>query len=235
MSVIVFHPAATRFQTDRGWVNGKHSFNFGPFFEESRQAFGPLTIMNEDQIIPGTGFAAHPHANMEIISIPLSGSIKHKDDTGMQAVIETGDIQIMSAGTGIRHSESNPSHTDELRFLQIWIKPNKSDVAPRYQQIALNIQNDSFNQVVSPNPDDQGLWIQQDAWLNIGQFEKGATANYKLKKKENGVYIFLIDGELTVHDRILRQGDALSITGEKEISISINKTSRLLIIEVPMI
>ncbi|KGO86664.1 pirin [Flavobacterium rivuli WB 3.3-2 = DSM 21788] len=234
MSTTIFHSATTRFQTDRGWVKGKHSFNFGPYFESSRQAFGSLIIFNEDTVIPGAGFATHPHANMEIISIPLSGSIQHKDDTGKEATIKTGEIQIMSAGTGIRHSESNPSHTNELRFLQIWITPNKAGVPPRYQQIALNDQPNRFNQVVSPNPKDEGLWIQQDAWLHTGQFDKDVAATYHLKKEGNGIYIFVISGEISVKDQLLQYGDALSITETHEIRITAQKTSQVLIIEVPL-
>jgi len=234
MSTTIFHPATTRFQTDRGWVKGKHSFNFGPYFEASRQAFGPLIIINEDMVIPGAGFATHPHANMEIISIPLSGAIKHKDDTGKEAIIKTGDIQIMSAGRGIRHSELNAGHEDELRFLQIWITPNKADVPPRYQQIALNHQPNRFNQVVSPDPEDEGLWIQQDAWLHVGEFDTNVTTAYHIKKEDNGIYVFVISGEILVKDRTLQQGDALSITGIKEIAITSGKPSKVLIIEVPL-
>lgn len=234
MSTTIFHPATTRFNTNRGWLEGKHSFNFGPYFDEERRAFGPLIIINEDQVVPGAGFATHPHAKMEIISIPLSGSIQHKDDTGKEAIIKTGDIQIMSAGTGIRHSESNPSHEDKLRFLQIWITPNKADVPPRYQQITLHNPPNQFNQVVSPNPGDEGLWIQQDAWLHIGEFDTDVTAAYRLKKEENSIYIFIIDGEVTIQGRVLQQGDALSITGTDDVVIASLKTSKVLVIEVPL-
>ena len=233
MSTTIYYPATTRFQTDRGWVKGKHSFSFGPYFDESRKAFGPLIILNEDLVIAGAGFAAHPHSNMEIISIPLSGSIKHKDDTGKEAIIHTGEIQIMSAGTGIHHSESNPSQQGELRFLQIWIKPKILDVAPRYQQIALKNEPDQLTQVVSPDPDGDGLWIHQDAWLHMGSFANATKTNYSLKKKGNGMYILLLNGEVKVQEQLLQLGDAISLTETDEVILSILEPSQILIIEVP--
>lgn len=235
MSDIIFHSATTRFNSDRGWVKGIHYFNFGPYSDINRIAFGPLVILNDDTVIKGAGFAEHPHENMEIISLPLSGSIRHKDNTGMEATIHTGDIQIMSAGKGIRHSETNPSHMNELRFLQIWIKPNVTGVAPRYQQITMNNVPNVFNQVVSPDTTDLNLWIQQEAWVHLGSFQTGITTRHKLKKERNGLYILLIKGAINVAGQVLQTGDALSVVNAPEVEFIVKEESQILIIEVPLL
>ena len=193
----VLHKANTRGHADHGWLNSHHSFSFANYYNPERMNFGVLRVLNDDVVAEGRGFGTHPHDNMEIISIPLAGDLEHKDSMGTSAVIKEGDIQVMSAGTGIYHSEYNKNKDKEVRFLQIWVFPNKQNVTPRYDQITLEKveTKNQFYQVLSPNQDDQGVWIHQDAWFNLGKFEKGTGDTYQINKKGNGVYAFVLDVE----------------------------------------
>ncbi|WP_121812192.1 pirin family protein [Mucilaginibacter kameinonensis] len=233
METINFLPASTRGNKNIGWLNGFHSFSFGTFYEATRASFGPLLMLNDDFVKPNTGFGQHPHKNMEIISIPLKGTITHKDSTGREATIGTGDIQVMSAGTGITHSEFNNGNED-ANFLQIWIHPEQRDVNPRYQQISIPPSQNQLRQVVSPYPDDEGLWVYQRVWIHLGNFEAGASAACNIKHQGDGVYIFLISGEAWIGGYTLQKRDAITVTGLENILIRFTENSRILVIEVPV-
>jgi len=234
MGNTVYYPAETRGDSNIGWLHGRHSFSIGPFYDPNRMAFGALKVLNDDIIQPGTGFGTHGHNNIEIISIPLTGSITHKDDTGKEASISPGEVQVMSAGTGIRHSEYNDDHFYPINFLQIWISPGKKDVKPRYQQIRLEPEENVLQQIVSPDKDDDGVWIHQEAWLNKGTFTPGEKLNYELKKSGNGAYIFVISGKLFISGQALKDRDAIAISNTGSIEISVIERAEFIIIDVPM-
>lgn len=198
--------------------------------------FGVLRVLNDDTVAAGMGFGTHPHENMEIISIPLKGDLEHQDSMGNTTVIRNGDIQVMSAGTGIRHSEYNKNKDQEVKFLQIWIFPNKKDVKPRYDQITLNLEDrkNKLQQILSPNADDAGVWIQQDAWFHIAQLDEGNVQTYALKKEGNGVYVFVLSGELSVNGQKLGRRDGLGLWELSEIEILAHSDAEVLLMEVPM-
>lgn len=233
---MVYHPAATRGLADHGWLQSRHTFSFANYYNPDRMHFGVLRVLNDDIVAGGRGFGTHPHDNMEIISIPLSGDLKHRDSMGNEAVIRHGDVQVMSAGTGIRHSEMNYSSTQEVRFLQIWLFANKRNVSPRYDQLTLNPNDrkNKFQQILSPNASDAGVWIHQDAWFNLSDFDKGVSKTYTLNRKGNGVYVFVISGELMVNDVALNPRDGLGMWATQSLTIAAKTTAEFLIMEVPM-
>ena len=238
MANIVLHKADTRGHANHGWLDSHHSFSFANYYNPDRMHFGALRVLNDDRVDPGMGFGTHPHDNMEIISIPLEGDLEHKDSMGNTTIIKNGDIQVMSAGTGIQHSEFN-KNTDRLtKFLQIWLFPNKRNVTPRYDQITLNI-NDRHNklqQILSPSSEDEGVWINQDAWFHLGKFDNNFTTNYSLKKKENGVYIFVLKGDVSIDDQKLNERDGLGIWDIENFKITANsQDAEILLMEVPML
>jgi redox-sensitive bicupin YhaK (pirin superfamily) len=238
MANIVLHKAETRGHANHGWLDSHHSFSFANYYNPERMHFGALRVLNDDRVDPGMGFGTHPHDNMEIISIPLEGDLEHKDSMGNTTIIKNGDIQVMSAGTGIQHSEFN-KNTDRLtKFLQIWLFPNKRNVTPRYDQITLNI-NDRHNklqQILSPSSEDEGVWINQDAWFHLGKFDNNFTTNYSLKKKENGVYIFVLKGDVSINDQKLNERDGLGIWDIENFKITANsQDAEILLMEVPML
>ena len=232
----VLHKAATRGHANHGWLNSYHSFSFGGYYEPSRLHFGMLRVLNDDSVAAGMGFGTHPHDNMEIISIPLSGDLKHKDSMGNEAIIKQGDIQVLSAGTGISHSEMNANHDSEVKFLQIWIVPNKKNVQPRYGQITLDEAKMKNNllQVLSPKENDEGVWIHQDAWFSMGNLEKGFSTEYKLKNNGNGVYAFVLEGNITINREQLKKRDGLGITEADVLAITAEDDAKLLLMEIPM-
>jgi len=232
----VLHRASTRGHANHGWLETKHTFSFANYYNPERMNFGVLRVLNDDKIAGGTGFGKHPHDNMEIISIPLSGSLEHKDSMGNQGVIQEGEIQVMSAGTGIFHSEYNHNEDTEARFLQIWIFPNKRDIKPRYDQISIKdiAKENEFYQILSPNPDDEGVWINQNAWFHLGEMSEGKEATYKLKDKSNGIYAFLLDGEVAVDGNELKARDGIGIWDTDSIEFHFSKDSKVLLMEVPM-
>ncbi|OJJ18897.1 hypothetical protein BKI52_22730 [marine bacterium AO1-C] len=232
----VLHKANTRGHANHGWLDSHHSFSFANYYNPERMNFGVLRVLNDDVVAAGRGFGTHPHDNMEIISIPLAGDLEHKDSMGTSAVIKEGDIQVMSAGTGIYHSEYNKNENKEVRFLQIWVFPNKQNVTPRYDQITLNEieSNNKFYQVLSPNKDDQGVWVHQDAWFNLGKFEKGKGDTYKVNKKGNGVYAFILDGEVTIEGQKLGKRDGFGLWNTDEVKLNADSDARVLLMEVPM-
>jgi len=232
----VIHKAETRGQANHGWLNSHHTFSFANYHNPERMHFGVLRVLNDDQVQAGQGFGTHPHDNMEIISIPLKGDLEHKDSMGNIAVIQEGDVQILSAGTGITHSEYNKNSSKEVKFLQIWIFPNKKNVTPRYDQISIrDIQKENeFYQVLSPNKDVQGVWINQDAWFHIGKFDKGHAAEYTLKKEGNGVYAFVLEGDVEINNEKLTKRDGMGIWDTESITVKASENTRVLLMEVPM-
>ncbi len=237
MSNIDLYKENTRGKANHGWLNTAHSFSFGNYYDPKRMNFGVLRVLNDDIVVGGMGFGQHPHNNMEIITIPLAGELEHNDSIGNGEVIHSGDVQVMSAGTGITHSEKNASGKNEVRFLQIWVIPNKKNVTPRYQQISLNPDDrlNKLQQIVSPNQDDAGVWIYQDAWFHLGKFNKNFKTDYTLKGKISGVYAFVIDGDFIINGQKLNKRDAIGITDTGKINIEAEtEGAEILLIEVPM-
>lgn len=230
------HKAETRGHANHGWLDSYHSFSFANYHNPERMNFGVLRVLNDDVVSGGRGFGTHPHRNMEIISIPLEGDLQHMDNMGNSTTIKEGDIQVMSAGTGVSHSEYNKNKDEAVKFLQIWIIPNKQNVMPRYDQISIaEIEtHNEFYQILSPNPEDQGVWIHQDAWFHSGNFDAGATSSYQLKKKGNGIYIFVLKGTVTVEGQKLERRDGYGISDTNGFKFSSITESRVLIMEIPM-
>ncbi|MGZ3864306.1 MAG: pirin family protein [Bacteroidia bacterium] len=238
MENTVIHKSETRGHANHGWLDSHHTFSFANYYNPERMHFGVLRVLNDDMVEDGMGFGTHPHDNMEIISIPLEGDLEHKDSMGNTTVIKHGDIQVMSAGTGIYHSEFNKNKDRKVKFLQIWVFPNKKNVTPRYDQITLNIKDrhNKLQQILSPNTDDEGVWIYQNAWFHLGEFDKDIKTNYKLRDPQNnGVYAFIIKGEFTVNGNKLNERDGLGIWSVENLDIrSDSKGSEILLMEVPM-
>jgi len=233
----VLHKANTRGHANHGWLDSHHTFSFANYHNPERMHFGVLRVLNDDRVDAGMGFGRHPHDNMEIISIPLEGDLKHQDSMGNTAVIKKGDIQVMSAGTGIFHSEYNNSSENLTKFLQIWVYPNKKNVSPRYDQITLNEadRHNKLQQIISPNQDDEGVWIHQDAWFHLGNFDKDFNTTYNLKKAGNGIYAFVLKGDFTIGNIALNQRDGLGIWDTSAIDIKANsEDAQILLMEVPM-
>lgn len=233
----VYHSANSRGHANHGWLNAKHSFSFASWYDPDRIHFGALRVLNDDIVAPGMGFGTHPHDNMEIITIPLSGSIRHQDSMGNSSVITAGEVQVMSAGTGVQHSEFNPDHKNALNLLQIWIFPNRRNVEPRYDQFRMDVEriNNNFLLLVSPDPNEDGTWIHQNAWIHIAKPSTGFLLNYKMKDKNNGVYLMVVGGRVKVGDRILEQKDALGVWDTDGVTIEALEDSKVLAIEVPMV
>ena len=234
----IVHKSNTRGHANHGWLESYHSFSFASYHNPERMNFGALRVLNDDRVNQGMGFGTHPHENMEIISIPLEGDLEHKDSMGNTTVIKEGDVQVMSAGTGIYHSEYNKNKDKITKFLQIWIIPNKQNVTPRYDQITLNLsdRHNKLQQVLSPNPDDDGVWVHQDAWFHMGKFDLGFKINYYLKKPGNGIYIFVLNGDVKINAQELNQRDALGLTDANNLTIeALSQNAEILIMEVPMI
>ena len=232
----VLHKANTRGSADHGWLKVNHTFSFANYHNPERMHFGVLRVLNDDSFSGGKGFSTHPHDNMEIITIPLQGDLEHKDNMGNGTIIKSGDVQVMSAGTGITHSEFNASQEFDVKVLQIWLFPNKKNVTPRYDQQAirdLEVQNE-FSQILSPNEADQGVWIHQNAWFSVGAFSEKKSTEYTLNAENNGVYAFIIEGEATIEGQKLEKRDGFGIWDTASISITVEKDSRILLMEVPM-
>lgn len=232
----VFHPAGSRGKADFGWLQSRHTFSFGSYYHPERVHFGVLRVLNDDIVAPGHGFPAHPHDNMEIISIPLYGDLEHRDSMGNVTVIREGDIQVMSAGTGVKHSEYNFNKDREVHFLQIWVIPRQRQVTPRYDQISLRtiMQPGRFNQILSPDPAGPGVWIHQDAWFQLGDLQPGQETTYALQKPGDGVYAFLIEGEAVIAGQTMQRRDGLGITGQDQVAVQALSQARILLMEVPM-
>ncbi len=232
----VYHKADTRGHANHGWLNSYHTFSFANYQNPERTHFGVLRVLNDDTVTQGMGFGTHPHRDMEIISIPLEGDLEHKDSMGTTAVIKKGEIQVMSAGTGVMHSEYNKNKDQAVKFLQIWVFPREVGVEPRYDQQSIKEGEkiNDFQQILSPDKDDDGVWIHQDAWFNLANFTKGNGKNYMLNKKENGVYAFVLKGSAKIGDRILNERDGLGIWDTQSFNIEAIEDAEILLMEVPM-
>ncbi len=236
MAKFFYHPADSRGHADHGWLKSNHTFSFAGYMNAERMNFGALRVINDDNVEAGMGFGRHPHSNMEIISIPLEGELAHNDSMGTGSVIKKGDIQVMSAGTGMEHSEFNNSKTDPVKFLQIWIVPNKQNVEPRYDQQSIDFKaaKNNFLQILSPDPDDAGVWIHQDAWFHFADFDAGYARQYMMKKPDQGLYIFVLNGELDVEGQKLHSRDGLGIAGAHDVKIKADTNAEFLLMEVPV-
>jgi redox-sensitive bicupin YhaK (pirin superfamily) len=232
----ILHKSETRGHANHGWLDSHHTFSFANYYNEERMHFGALRVLNDDLVEGGMGFGNHPHDNMEIISIPLSGDLEHKDSMGNTTVIQQNDVQIMSAGTGVQHSEYNKNMGEKVNFLQLWIFPKVRDIAPRYDQKTFDPAEriNKLQQIVSPEETDPGVTINQDAWLHLGNFENGFSANYTIKNRGNGVYVFVLSGDVTINDQKLNKRDGIGIWETDEFLVTANSNAEILLIEVPM-
>ena len=235
----VLHLAQERGLVSFGWLDAKYSFSFGNYYNPDKMNFGALRVLNDDTIAPAMGFGKHPHKNMEIITIVQSGALKHEDSMGNKGIIETGDIQVMSAGSGIEHSEVNASSQNSLTLFQLWIHSQRQDVTPRYEQkkIAPLLTDNAFTTIVKPKQEalKDDIWIHQQAYISIGNFSNETQTNYSIQQSQNGVYIMVIEGSIVVADQTLQHRDAIGLWNTQSVDISITKNSKVLIVEVPMI
>ena len=233
----VLHKANTRGHANHGWLDSWHTFSFAGYYDPSRMHFGTLRVLNDDTVAPGMGFGKHPHDNMEIISIPLEGDLEHQDSMGTSSVIRKGDIQSMSAGTGIVHSEKNKNNDQMVRFLQIWVIPNQRGVTPRYDQVSIEEKEkeNKLATVVSPvGSKEGGVHIHQNAWFHIGKLDQGVQLDYSLHDSTNGVYAFILEGEAVINDIVLSRRDGLGIQDADQIKIMAQSEAEILLMEVPM-
>jgi redox-sensitive bicupin YhaK (pirin superfamily) len=229
--------ASTRGHKDHGWLDTHHTFSFAGYFDPKRINFGALRVVNDDIVSGGKGFGTHPHDNMEIISIPLYGDLQHQDSMGHGSVIQHGEVQVMSAGTGITHSEFNANKDIPLNFFQIWIFPNTENVEPRYDQRKFDFvaAKNSLITLVAPKTDNEGLWIHQDAWMKMGMFDKDFSFNCELKKPDDGLFVMVVEGEFEIGDMLLAHRDAVGISEFETVKITAKSdNATILLIEVPM-
>lgn len=232
----IIHKADTRGYFDYGWLQTRHTFSFGRYYDTNRMNFGALRVLNDDIVQPGKGFGTHPHDNMEIISIPLSGALEHKDSTGKMEIIRPGEIQTLSAGSGLTHSEYNYSNDQKVNFLQLWILPKEKNIKPRYNQKRFDRQmtKNNFHTLVAPNENAHSLWINQDAYISIARLDSQTKITYRNHIATNGVYLFLIEGSLAFEALSLEQRDGLGLHGSESYNFSATTDSVLLALEVPM-
>jgi hypothetical protein len=232
------YPSSSRGTADYGWLKANFSFSFGNYHNPNRMQFGMLRVLNDDMIDGGTGFGTHGHANMEIITIPLEGALKHRDSMGNDGIIRFGEVQVMSAGSGIEHSEMNASETDKTKMLQLWVFPDRENVSPRYDQKSFDIDNqiNTFVNIVSPNDmnDGNALWVYQKTFFLLGIFDSNTQSTYTVRIPENGVYLFLIEGEIEINNQVLKARDAMGITDFESFEIKVVSKSKILLVEVPM-
>jgi redox-sensitive bicupin YhaK (pirin superfamily) len=233
---IVLHKADDRGYADHGWLQARHSFSFAGYYDPSRIHFGVLRVLNDDTVAAGMGFGMHPHDNMEIITIPFSGTLAHRDSMGNEGTISYGEIQVMSAGSGIQHSEFNHSRHESVSLFQIWLFPNKKNVTPRYDQISYDKEkmNNEWLQIVSPNPHDEGSWIHQDAWFLLGKYSENTIAEYTIKKEGNGIYLMMIEGEAEINGQKMNTRDAVAITEVTHLIVNMLAPSFMLLMDIPM-
>lgn len=232
----IYHQANSRGRADHGWLLSRHTFSFADYYDPERLNFGLLRVLNDDVVAPGMGFGTHPHADMEIISIPLAGAIRHEDSMGHAAVLHTGEVQVMTAGSGISHSEYNASATEDLRFLQIWIYPDSKGLLPRYAQQRFDPaeRQDRFQLLVAPEGAKEGLTIHQQVWLSRAELHAGSSLVYHRHDLDSGVYLFVIEGEVTANHRRLSRRDGLGLTEHGAVDLQAEEKSDLLVIEVPL-
>lgn len=232
----IYHAAGSRGHAEHGWLKSNHTFSFANYYNRERMHFGVLRVINDDSVEGGEGFGTHPHNDMEIISLPLEGELEHRDSMGNGSIIRQGDVQVMSAGTGITHSEFNARQDQPVKFLQIWVFPREKGVKPRYDQVRIAdfTKPNDFQQIVSPDPDGDGVWIHQDAWFHLANFDKGVTKEYDVKKKGNGVYLFVIRGKAKVSTQTLNERDGYGIWDIGSFTLEALEDSEILLMEVPM-
>ena len=232
----ILHRSETRGDANHGWLHSKHTFSFANYYDPQRMNFGVLRVLNDDKVSGGMGFGMHPHQNMEIISIPLSGDLEHQDSMGNTTVIKEGDIQVMSAGTGVQHSEYNKNKDEEVRFLQIWVIPHTQNVEPRYDQITLKKEDrkNKLQQVLSPNKEDAGVWIHQDAWFNMVDLDADKAVTYDFNLASNGLYLFVLEGSVEVAGEKLERRDGLGIFDTHSITLKASEQASVLLMEVPL-
>lgn len=232
----IYHNAQTRGHANHGWLDTYHTFSFANYHNPERVHFGALRVLNDDTVAGGRGFGMHPHRDMEIISIPLSGALQHEDSMGNKGIIQKGEVQVMTAGSGIMHSEMNANSDEEVKFLQIWLFPKSQGLEPRYDQVRIDenpVKND-FQQIVSPNENEVGAWIHQDAWFHMADFDAGSKNTYSLKKEGNGVYVFVLEGEVKIGDKLLSKRDGLGIVDTEAFDVEATEDAEFLLMEVPM-
>ena len=232
----IIYRASERGHVNHGWLNAYHSFSFANYYDPSRVHFGLLRVLNDDTVAPGMGFGMHPHDNMEIVTIPTKGALEHKDNMGNSSVIKPGEVQIMSAGTGVMHSEFNPSKTEEVKLFQVWVFPKEKNIKPRYDQKMFEVKErkNKFQTVVSPEKSTDSLWVNQDVYFSLGNFGKGTSAEYQIKNKTNGVYLMVIEGSMEVEGEELERRDAIGISEINKFKISAVSDTEILVIDVPM-
>ncbi len=228
-------PSESRGLADHGWLKSRHTFSFADYYDPKRMGFGALRVINDDFVAAGKGFGTHPHRDMEIISIPLSGILKHRDSEGNAALIKKGEVQIMSAGTGIFHSEHNASDSDEVRFLQIWVMPKKRGIKPRYDQKNYELKENELTLVVSPEGKGTSVGINQDAYFSLGLLTHGKTISYDVKQPGNGVFVFVLAGSLNVNGQELGTRDGVGISKTEKLTLHATSGAEVLLMEVPMI
>lgn len=233
----VLYRENTRGRANHGWLDTKHTFSFARYFNPNRMSFGLLRVVNDDRIAGGEGFGTHPHDNMEIVSIPLSGDLAHKDSMGHEEVIKSGEIQVMSAGTGITHSEYNANYDKPVELFQIWVFPREQGLKPRYDQKVFDFdkKHNDLTLIVSPDSAEESLWVNQDVWFSLGNFDEGKEKTYKVKKQDNGVFAMIVEGEFEVAGNKLSRRDAIGVYQTDSLDIkALSNNARILLIDVPM-
>jgi len=233
----IIHLATERGFADHGWLKAAHSFSFANYYDPQKVHFGLLRVLNDDIVAPGMGFGMHGHDNMEIVTIPLKGILAHKDSLGSEGTITPGEVQIMSAGSGIRHSEFNGSNTEAVNLLQIWVFPKERNIQPRFdqKQFDTKLAKNKFQTLVSHDQEGGSLWINQDAVFALGEFQSGSTTySYTIKHPGNGVYVFVVEGSIDLDNANLGRRDAAGVYDTKELSFTVQEDAKVLVIEVPM-
>jgi redox-sensitive bicupin YhaK (pirin superfamily) len=232
---MIIHPADTRGGADHGWLRARHSFSFAEYYDPSRMGFGALRVINDDAIAPDRGFGAHPHRDMEIITIPLEGTLRHQDSMGNTSEIQKGEVQLMSAGTGVVHSEFNASADAPVKLLQIWVLPKLLGIKPRYEQRSFPLTPNELRLLISPDGEAGSVRINQDAWFSQVKLEEGREITYELRGTDSGVYAFVIDGEVELAGELLRRRDGAGLAKVSELSLFARRPAEVLLIEVPML
>lgn len=233
----IFHPANERGHNDIGWLKANFSFSFGPYNNPEKVHFGALRVLNDDFISRGNGFGSHPHDNMEITTIVLEGALEHQDSMGNKGIIRAGDVQVMSAGTGVVHSEYNPSKTEDTLSLQIWIFPKVRNIQPRYDQKNFTdkfIKN-TLTTLISPDKGADELWLNQDTTFSRGVFDRGQKIDYAVETLGNGTYVFVLEGSVNIEGQAVNKRDAIGVYDTEAFTIETNAESSVLLIEVPML
>jgi len=233
----VYHENQSRGLADHGWLKSRHTFSFADYYNPESMNFGLLRVLNDDIVTPSMGFGTHPHENMEIISIPLSGALRHQDSMGNKHIISTGEVQIMSAGSGITHSEYNDSSSEDVNFLQIWVLPKEKDITPRYDQKLFDEGNrkNRFQLLVAPENSEETVLINQDAWFSLADIEAEKQVVYEKNDKKNGVYFFVIEGNVNIDGNAVKRRDGLGIVDGKTYPIVAQSKAQILAIEVPLV